>query len=477
MRGGVAAVVASWALALAPAALAQDLPDVVQEGLVEQSCRTLQGGTGGMPDHVPFEGGAGVPPTWPEAEPRLLPARVDLRTPTESYNRRYEFATRRGGFFVRARGPRGPWRRMPLPPCFEGRVASISADDDEVVALDGARRVFTMDNALKDASLFTWTARWGTPFWLGSGYTLPGGVRAWSWSVISPLEDERWTDPAGNHTDVGSGKVSHIWGLRSGGQRLTFWDPWLAPDESYEMCGPHRGRFRAVSMSASGSHVFVVGRHGDLFTRLYDFDISGHDPVFFSYSYDDQRGKGDGAPIQLPAEPWTEQPKIRGTITSRISIHKVGKDAVHRILRVEGARGGRTGYWERDIAAPRARGWRFRATGGRLAGRRLANPRRDTSARGLGRSEDARYVGEAGELRDFNVYCSPARLRLRDGRVVRLHHVDGLRQQARARGLDDVPRAQYGAIEDGGRFEQVTVQATRSEIVIEERAWRFRRAG
>ncbi|MFH4242710.1 hypothetical protein WAI99_21525, partial [Acinetobacter baumannii] len=87
---------------------------------------------------------------------------------------------------------------------------------------------------------------------------------------------------------------------------------WLAPDESYEMCGPHRGRFRAVSMSASGSFVFVVGRYGDLFARLYDFDISGHDPVFFRYAYEDQRGKGDGAPIQLPAEGWREQPKVPG---------------------------------------------------------------------------------------------------------------------------------------------------------------------
>ncbi len=150
--------------------------------------------------------------------------------------------------------------------------------------------------------------------------------------------------------------MSHIWGLRSGGQRLTFWDPWLPLDESYEMCGPHRGRFKAVNLSASGSFVFVVGRDGDLFTRLYDFDISGHDPVFFRYSYEDQRGKGDGSPIQLPAAPWVEQPKVPGAITSAISIHKVGEGTIHRILRVEGTRDGQTGYWERDAAAPSADG-------------------------------------------------------------------------------------------------------------------------
>ena len=65
-----------------------------------------------------------------------------------------------------------------------------------------------------------------------------------------------------------------------------------------------------------------------------------------------QRGKGDSAPIQLPAAPWVKQPKIPGKITTAISVEKTGVDAVHRILRVEGERGATTGYWERDIAQP-----------------------------------------------------------------------------------------------------------------------------
>jgi hypothetical protein len=190
---------------------------------------------------------------------------VFLRSPTESFNRLYEFATRGGRIYVRARDGNGPWRQLPLPLCFDGRVASISLDDDELIALDDSRRIYTMDNALKDPTAFNWTNRWGTPFWTGPGYTLPA-TKAWSWSVISPLEDKNWTDPAGNRTAVGSGKVSHIWGLRRGGQRITFWDPWLPLDESYEMCGPHRGRFKAVNLSASGSFVFVIGRRGDMFT-------------------------------------------------------------------------------------------------------------------------------------------------------------------------------------------------------------------
>ena len=480
MRTALATAVVVLALAV-PAAHAQDPAEIVQEGVVEQSCRSLQGGTAGVPDQAPADPGAGIPATWAEAPQGLLPPRVDLRTQTETFNRRYEFATRSGRIFGRDRGATGPWREMPLPPCFAGRVDSIALDDDEMIALDDARRIFTMDNALKDASTFNWTARWGTPFWTGTGFALPGGVIAWSWSVVSPVEDKTWTDPAGNRTAIGSGKVSHIWGLRTGGRRLTFWDPWLPPDESYEMCGPHRGRFRAVNLSASGSFVFVIGPRGDLFTRLYDFDISGHDPVFFSYSYEDQRGKGDGAPIQLPAAPWVQQPKVPGTITSAISIHKVGVDSIHRILRVEGENGGRTGYWERDTAAPVADGWKFVATGMPLTRARLPNPARDTSAVGLAPGEDHRYVmrgnGMEAELLDFNVYCSPARVRVRENGAVRelvLHHVDGLRQQARGRGLDDNPRTQSGVLrESDGTLEAVTVRATRSEVVLEELGWRF----
>jgi hypothetical protein len=485
MRALLMGALATAAFGFAPAALAQDPAGSVTDGVVEQSCKALLGGTAGLPDQIPgADVGGELPASWPQAPARLLPERVHLRSERETFNRLYEFATREGTIYGRTRGGQEPWRELPLPLCFDGKVDSISLDDDELVALDTAGRIFTMDNALKNPALFNWTIRWGTPVWTGLGYALPGDLEAWSWSVVSPLEDENWTDPAGNRTAIGAGKVSHIWGLRRGGRRLTFWDPWLALDESYEMCGPHRGRFRAVNLSASGSVVFVIGRSGDMFTRLYDFDVSGHDPVFFNYSYEDQRGAGDGAPIQLPAERWREQPKIPGAITSEISVHKAGADTIHRIMRVEGSRRGRSGYWERDAAAPKAEGWRFHATGMPLAGKPLANPARDTSRLGLARGEDHRYSmredGIAASLRNFNVYCSPARLRVREGGEVsklRLHHVDGLRQRARGRGLDGVPREQYGAIEGPpGEFEEVTVQATRDEIVIEERGWRFARA-
>lgn len=478
-------VVAAISLAvLAPAAAAQDLGAAVGEGVREQSCRLLAGGTVNVPDEVAMDATGGTPASWAAAPAGAqLPTRVDLRSQTRSFNRLFEFALDGGDLYAHRRGSAEPWRQVPLPPCIAGRLASISADDDELVALDVARRIYTMDNALKDPLLWNWSSRWGTPTWFGPGYALPRGVRAWSWSVISKVEDGSWLDPAGNRTTIGDFKVSHIWGLRTGGRRLTFWDPWLPLDESYEMCGPLRGRFESMSLSASGSEIFVVGRHGDMFTRLYDFDISGHDPIFFKYAYESQRGKGNSAPIQLPAEPWRRQPKIRGVITSAISVHKVGFGSIHRVLRVEGRRGATTGYWERDIASPPTAGWSFHATGLPLTGRRLDNPRRDTSRVGLGRAEDARYVmerdGIRAELTNYNPYCSPARLVVTKGQTTttyRLHAVDGLRQQVRGRGLDDMPRAQAGAIEGpAGHFETATVEATRSSVLLKERGWRLTR--
>jgi hypothetical protein len=471
-RGTIAAAVAVALAAASPAAAGP-----IDDGVREQSCKSLAASTVGQPEQAGAEGPATLPIAWPAAPKGLLPARVYLRTRTETFNRQYAFAVRHGAIYAQVPGQQ--WRRMPLPPCFDGRVKSLAADDDEMIALDAARRVFTMDNASKPGALFSWSSRWGTPFWLGPGYALPDGLLAWSWSVVSPIEDGNWTDPAGNRHAIGNGKVSHIWVLRRGGRRISFWDPWLPLDESYGACGPLRGRFRAVNLSASGSTLFVIGPRGDMFTRIYDFDLSGHDDFFFDYSYEDQRGKGSDAPIQLPAAPWVHQPKIPGPITRQISIHKVGRDLLHRTLRVRGV----GGYWDKDFS-PGAR-WRFQRAKLPGSARRLSNPRSDTSRRGLGRLHELRYRAGRLAVRGFSVHCSPARLRVGGAHpfTLRLHSVDGLRQQPRSAGLDDVRRELYGDVEvpkrllgrawvkrrlGGRRHTKVTIEATARRLELVE---------
>ena len=164
----------------------------------EASCATLFGGTVNSRDLVPF---AQIPEVgslaqWPAAPAGLLPARIFLRGPTDTYNGRYAFATRGGRLYVShvAGGPDG-WREVPLPDCLAGRVASISADDDELVAIDADRRVFTMDNALEGPAAFNWSRRWGLPFWNGGGRTLPTGVLASA--AKSGQDDVTWQPATG----------------------------------------------------------------------------------------------------------------------------------------------------------------------------------------------------------------------------------------------------------------------------------------
>ncbi len=424
-------------------------------------CPALAGGTVGLPESADEPGRRGVDQGNPlkagdaSDAPKTLPTQVIFRSTTQTYNRRYQFAVARGTIWYKSNTAvthiREPWAHLPVPSCFEGKVAQISADDDEMIAVDRSGWIYDLDGILRTPPYFSWSLRWGPPFWTGPGMKMPAGFATWSWSVVSQLEDVTWTDPAGNKPAIGAGKVSHIWLLSRNGQRLIYRDPWLPEDDSYAMCGPHRDRFRSANMSASGSTIFVIGRHGDMFTRLYDFDIAGADSLFFQYSYGNQRGVKDPK-IQLPGAPWIRQPKIKGAITDRISIEKVGRGTVHRTLRVEGRKHGRVGYWQKDITAKK---WHFVRTGGHLAGHRLDNPRRNSSTRGLGPGSDRGYRGTAQgaaiTIPDFNAYCSPAQVKVRLGTgesfSLRLHTTDNIRQGARAYGLNGDPRLYIGMLE------------------------------
>src|SRR3954447_5267838 len=108
MRRAIGAVAIVLAAATGARAQSPDLP--VDESVREQSCKSLQGGTAGMPDQAPAGPIGGIPATWPEAPGGLLPQHVYLRTQTETFNRLYEFATLGGALYVRGRDEAGPWR-------------------------------------------------------------------------------------------------------------------------------------------------------------------------------------------------------------------------------------------------------------------------------------------------------------------------------------------------------------------------------
>lgn len=492
----------------------------------------LPGGTMGLPDPIAWDflpEDLGLPTLPPVTGlPADLPDAVQLRTDTETYNRRYLFALRDGRVWYKsnpAHSDEQPqWTAAPMPACLVDTLIGIAADDDELIAIRKNGDIYGMDNVLKAPLLFNWTSRWGPPVWTGTGQHIPDDYRAWSWTVISQAEDGHWTDPAGNLHRVGDGKVSHIWLLGPDGQRYTYIDPWLPRDLSYEMCGPRRGRFRGVSLSSSGSTILTVNRYGDLYTRHYDFDLQGCNEIFFDYSFDDQRGLANPK-LQLPSYDWVRQPKVPGAITHNLSIHKVGENMVHRLMRIEGLDAqGHTGYWEKDIVDLDAAAWTFVRTDAPLRGTRLDNRAGDTSLLDAGASEDRPYarnldrratlpetlVGDddwAAELPDFNLYCSPTTLRIHTGQGetmdLVLHVVDQIRQTPRGRGLDDDPRAFWGAIEipeallarkarlsprqqaflasylGDARFTEVSMTGVTGEIRIREKGalngfdWRF----
>lgn len=426
------------------------------EAVRAASCATLLTGTSGTPkDFLPPEAPTSLTPLLNDQatseptddEAARLPERVDLRASTASFNERYEFALLDGSIFVRERESGDPWLKLHLPACFAGRLAALSADDEQLIAVDEDRAVYTMDYALGDVWTFNWTARWGPYFWANVGIELPEDTVTWSKSNLTAAADGGWVDEAGNFNE--SGGVTTVYLLREDRQRITFLDPWLPIDYSYEMCGPQRGTLRIAELSASGSVTFVAGFDGSLWTRLYDFDTSGSNAIFHTGSYEDQRGREDHV-IQLPASPWVRQPEPPGLYTDVISIEKrrqADKTNMVRLLRIEGALEGETGYWEKDW---RDEDWAFVPTGRELTGTPL--PHADEPSHGP--AEDLRFTGTVGdvevEVPDFNPYCNEATLVLRAGNDqlhLTLHTVDGLRQEQRARGLDDEAHEYYGVIE------------------------------
>jgi|GEM_PF-1149768 hypothetical protein len=432
-----------------------------------EQCHILPGGTLGDEEPPPVPNRAGSPtdkgPGAKGANPTVggLPTRVDLHSKTTSQNRNYYFAVKGGKLYVKPNfertGKRGNWQHVMAPDCLEGDIQEIDADDDELVAINSDRQIFGMDKALETPAEFNWSSRWGFPFWAGDGYTVPDDAVAWAWTVISPRESEYWVDPAGNHHKVGEGKCSHVLSLRGGGTRITMNDPWLPHDRSYEVGGPRRGTFKMNNLAASGSVLFVIGDHGDMYTRLWDFDIAGLDNLFFPYSYEDQRGVENPA-VQLPGAHWVQQPKINGKITNRISITTIGRGTEHRILRVEGRNAkGVPGFWQKDLYVLNrgSAGWKFIATPkAKVTGKALDNPRADTSKKGVAKAEDSRYVLDgssySAEIPDFNLYLgrSVLRVNLSGGKALDLNLFldDVVRTIPRERGLDDVPRRLRGTI-------------------------------
>lgn len=389
-----------------------------------------------------------------EATPEIaatLPQRVHLRGRTETYTEDYYFAQREGRVYLKANldttGIDEAWRELLLPRCLDGKVSEISADGYVLLALNQSRDIYTLDYGRKDIGINPWTRRWGPFFWTDLGASIPDDVRDWATSELHSGVDEYFID--------GGGRPQKPWGiltvylLRDDGRHITYLDPWLPVDDSREVCGPERGTLPMVGLSGSGSTVMVITADGEIYTRVYEFDVSGANSVLLDYSWRDQ-DEVEQPLIQLPAPGWVHHPRVPGTVTDRISLRKLSPGTEHRVMRIEGSdSSGNTGYWEKDMAATQASAWQFVLTGETPQGRALPL---DDMPHSL--PEDFIYEGHidghAARLTSFNPYCSPTTLEIDiDGEPLQLtlHSTDGMRQERRARGLDLYPRYYRSAVE------------------------------
>lgn len=373
-----------------------------------------------------------------------LPAGVSLKSGTETFSNEYAFALRGGRLYVAAARvgvTTEPWHLLELPACLDGHVQAVSSDGRLLLALGPDRQLYSHDMPGGDLSPERWTWRWGPYFWAGLGLRMPPDVR--QWAASEETSGEHFTDTSGRErTPLG---VATVYLLRGDGRTITYLDPWLPADDSREVCGPGRGTVPLAGLSGSGSTVFVVDRSGGLWTRMWDFDVSGANTVFGDYSWQQGRPASDTR-WQLPGPDWVHHASPPGTVTDRVSIAKDGLSSRDRVLRVEGVYGGRNGYWEKRIASQH---WRFVPT--RLPLRGAVLPLAARRAAADDRLFRGTMAGAVVTARDVNPVCSPVHLRVSlahgEHLDVLLHLADGMRQETRARGLDDTPREYNGALE------------------------------
>lgn len=425
---------------------------------------------------------------------QVLPRMIWFKDGAHAVSNAYAFASREGDLFV-ARAHEGrvgigeQWHQLRLPPCLAGGVDHVSADHRLLLVQTADGQVYSHDMPGDDLSPERWTWRWGPFLWLGAGVRVGDDVSVAAASEFTGAETFR--DSAGRrHHAIG---VATYYLLRQRGTRITYLDPWLPSDLSREVCLPRAGRSRLASLDASGSTVLAATRDGALFTRLYDFDVTGANPIFGSYTWQTGLAQSDDR-WQLPIGDWRRQPPPPGPITDRVSIVKTGTDARHRELRVAGRWRGRTGVWVKPIGAPR---WRFHPAAvelGRrlpLSGHTVARP----GVRFLGT-----LAGAPARIAHFDWACTPTELQVRVGRTwlrLRLHAYDGLRQNTRRAGLDDTPRLYNAALEVppatwrtasvaqrawlerhlDGRFTEAPIEVTATRLQFRVQCWQLTRDG
>lgn len=396
-----------------------------------------------------------------------FPKEILLKSKHETKNERFEFfLSKKGKVYFREplKGDESSWGLFPMPEILMNKkISAIAADNRYIIFLDTKGQVFKTKDGRKDASEMNWTSKWGHPVGMGKGLKIHSDAINWDiqdWSWLKK-DDVYVTDPL-TRARYRTISIAHIFMIFDEGQRISVHDPFLPTDDySYQICLPHRNRFKAKSFSGSGGFVFIMNQYGDMYTRLWNLDLAGYNQIYARYSYEDPKVEHSRhtalfeffKTIRLPSPDWKKQPKIKGKITDNISIFKKGKGTVEAILRVEGIRNGKLGVFEKSISDKK---WIFRVTNHKKNGTFIENKPYDSTTKDLApkkTSKNFHFNSRNYELilTDFKVHCSPDKfvVKFRDGsRLPLKFHSRGIYRLSQGPiGLTDQKLKYRGALE------------------------------
>jgi hypothetical protein len=382
----------------------------------------------------------------PPVPPTSLPGEVHIATDQEATTLDYLFAVR-DGLLWRRDVQGGPWTRVGsgLPerasPFFDppARIERVWGDGSFVIALGDNGRFYklrwgtlgvtgwgTLWSAGKGD--FTWSQDWGFPLKLGGPLTLnvAPAPRALAMSSKTKFNEGHYDDLSAypHWLDFG---CDTFFALGFDGSVIHFADPWLPEGFADKaLLSPNHGHVRGATLAVSASALLLLDEQGRVWTRFWDFDISGEDHYFFSYVWSAEQPSG-WLTFRLPLPDWVLQPPVPGPVGARVAVvthPEVGGNG-SRELRVAGLdASGASGYWSKGISPFEP--WAFHPTGEPVT---VLVPR--PPAAGLGEAAPRVWTGRGdaavgpetvpAELGEFSPWAwQPTTVWLGPGRALRL---------------------------------------------------------
>jgi hypothetical protein len=318
------------------------------------------------------------------------------------------------------------------------RIISIHADADEIMAVSDQYRHYSMrwlPNPVFPGSPRTWVDVHGWPV---------EGPMIWNdrvknnrgWGIGRRNQLVKYFEDIDGKSFTGGGGLTTYYFLTRDGNEIAFSDSGLPPDFSHTMSLPYRGTFIAEGFDVSASTMFIIDKHGEMFTRMADFDTNGSDIMFFEYTFDRTNKKKNF--ISVPSEQWLAHSKIplsgKARISTLITILTTGTGNKSRELRVAGYdKDGKPGYYYKPIfnqdknspVRKEIKEWKFqqvpelvidttqlldpKKTAGTIPSPRAKN--RDVSLHGEVLI-DGQRIQLSAVFTDFNLHCSPATLKI-----------------------------------------------------------------